>query len=135
MSDEKWEKMEDWEIKLEQRIKELEASSASHTEALANGNDGLNKFFSRHQETHQDLKIEIAELKEKTPEPKHIGIWYEETREDKLNNVMYGMYDKRTHVLMKREDLQFLYNFVDWFTLKSYEDEKNYKRIKEEFSL
>ena len=43
---------------LDERLSELEASSASHTEALANGNDGLNKFF-------ENYKKESAELKEK----------------------------------------------------------------------
>ena len=53
MSDDKWEKMEDWEIKICKRIEELEASSASHTDKLKN-----------RKTIEIQLQKEIAELKE-----------------------------------------------------------------------
>ena len=56
-------------------------------------------------------------------------------KEDKLNNTMFVMFDKRTHVLMKREDLQFLCKRLDWSFIIEFDEEEQTNKIKEEYGI
>ena len=56
---------------------------------------------------------------------------YEFVSEDNMINY----FKKRRKVVVKREDLQLLYNHIDWNFAIEFDEDKKLERIKEEYRL